>query len=92
MNVEIIKKEKQHIILTLFLNSIKNWENNPKNKDKINPPKSVQCIMCNDRAINNFFELHTENIDIEYKNSLVKYQVKTKYEGRRTYKVWLELA
>jgi hypothetical protein len=86
-----MNKNKDHPILTMFLASLEKWKSDNKNKKKLEPPKTVQSLMCNDRSINNFLEQHTDVIEVEYQKVLIKYQVMTKYEGRRTYKVWLEL-
>ena len=81
----------QHTIYKMFSEWLKKWETNPKNKNKLNPPKIIQAVFCNDRAINNFLEIHTEFIDLSYLNMLNRYEVKNEFVGRRTYKVWCEL-
>lgn len=82
---------KQHTIYTMFVDWLKKWETNPKNKQKLNPPRIIQAVVCNDRAINNFLEIHTEIVDLPYANTLNRYEIKTEFIGRRTYRVWGEL-
>jgi len=75
----------------MFSNWLKKWETNLKNKNKLNPPKRLLSLHCNDRAINNFLEIHTEIVDLPYGNTLNRYEIKTEFVERRTYRVWGEL-
>jgi len=75
----------------MFSNWLKGWETNPKNKNKLNPPRISSTMHVNDRSINNFLEQHGEIIEVKYNNNLYKYKTISEYVGRRTYRVWGEL-